>query len=329
MSSERGPSEPVPSDGSEIFLDGPVAPPPDSGPELDRILVIGATGQLGSALTELAWPVGTFVLPATREQLDITDPAAVRAYLTRWRPRLVINAAAYTAVDRAEDDPETAMLVNHRAVESIVEAVDAIGARLIHISTDYVFDGATTGWYRENDQVNPLGVYGRSKRAGELAALELPDALVIRTSWLYSSTGTNFVRTIRELGRARSALEVVDDQRGCPTSAAELAAAIAVAVRAGLRHHGLFHVAAPDDATWWDVADEVLRLDGRRDHVRVDRVPTNRYPLVARRPADSRLSSDAFATAYGHTLSPWRQALRAVVAELDRRDPSPAEASVR
>lgn len=294
----------------------------------DRILILGARGQLGSALLRREWPVGTFVLPATRDQLDLTDQAAVWAYLMRWRPQVVVNAAAYTQVDQAEDQPELAAAVNHHAVASIAQGVKAIGARLVHLSTDYVFDGASDGWYREADQVNPLGVYGRTKRSGELEALELDDSLVIRTSGLYASTGANFVRTIRRLGRERDRLEVVDDQRGCPTSADDLAEALAVAINAGLKHTGLFHVAAPDGATWWEVADEILRLDGRRDEVTLDRISTEQRltqgQSIARRPADSRLSSEAFATAYDHTLRPWRQALADVWAQLDRQDPSPA-----
>ena len=302
----------------------PTSPVPADRPSLDRVLILGAKGQLGSALVSQEWPVGTFVLPATRDQLDITDPLAVRAYIERWRPKVVINAAAYTSVDGAEAEPDVANRVNHRAVVSIAEAVGALGARLIHLSTDYVFDGAATGWYREHDQVNPLSAYGRSKRAGELAALELDDALVLRTSWLYSSTGSNFVRTIRQLGRRRPVLQVVADQRGCPTSADDLAAAIVVAVRSGLRHNGMFHVAAPDDATWWEFADEILRLDGTRDRVELDRITTGQYPLAARRPADSRISSEAFAAAYGHTLPPWRESLRRVSRQLDRTDtPAP------
>ena len=294
----------------------------------DRILILGARGQLGSALLTQDWPVGTFVLPATRDQLDVTDSAAVWSYLMRWRPRVVVNAAAYTNVDRAEDEPELATAVNHQAVASIVQGVKAIGARLIHLSTDYVFDGATEGWYREADQVNPLSVYGRSKRAGELEALQLEDSLVIRTSGLYSSTGANFVRTIRRLGRERDRLEVVDDQRCCPTSADDLARALAGAINAGLKHTGLFHVAAPDSATWWELADEILTLDGRRDLVELDRISSERRLAmghsIARRPADSRLSSDAFAAAYDQTLPPWREGLAAVCAKLDRQDRDPA-----
>lgn len=292
----------------------------------ERVLILGAKGQLGASLVAQDWPVGTFVLPATRDQLDVTDRGAIRAYIVRWRPDVVINAAAYTAVDLAEDEPQLANLVNHRAVAWLVEALAAEGGRLVHVSTDYVFDGTKGARYSEHDQVNPLSAYGRSKRGGEVAALQLADSLVLRTSWLYSSTGHNFVRTIRRLGRERSTLDVVDDQRGCPTSADDLAAAIVAAVRAGLGHTGLFHVAAQDDATWWELADEVLRLDGRRDQVGLERITTEQYPVAARRPADSRISSEAFATAYGVTLPPWRDSLRAVCRQLDRQDRVPVGA---
>ncbi len=305
-------------------------PPPVGRPPFDRIAVIGARGQLGSALVDRRWPVGTLVLPVTRDQLDLTDRESVWSYLLRWRPQVVVNAAAYTRVDRAEDEPELAVEVNQAAVASIVQGVSAIGARLIHVSTDYVFDGTADGWYREADQVNPLSVYGRSKRAGELEAFALDDSLVIRTSGLYSSTGTNFVRTIRRLGRERDRLEVVDDQRLCPTSADDLAEAIGVAIEAGLKHTGLFHVASVDDATWWEVADEILRLDGRRSAIDLDRISTEQRLAqgrsIARRPADSRLSSEAFATAYDHTLRPWRTALADVYRQLARRDDEPAPA---
>ena len=286
----------------------------------ERVLVVGAAGQLGAALVAQSWPVGTFVLPATRDQLDITDREAVRSYVEHWQPTVVVNAAAYTAVDAAEEHPKLAAAINHQAVDNLAAATEAVDGKLIHISTDYVFDGASPGWYTEHDQVNPLSVYGRSKRAGELAALCLDDALVIRTSWLYSSLGSNFVKTIRKLGRTRSSLEVLDDQHGCPTSADELAQAIVAAIGAGLGYSGLFHVASPDDATWWDLADEVLRLDGTREGVHLSRIGTDGYPVAATRPADSRICSDAFAAAYGIVLSPWREALAAVSTKLDRQD---------
>lgn len=298
----------------------------------DRVLILGAGGQLGSALLRQRWPFGTFVLPATRDQLDLHDPLAVWSYLLRWRPQLVINAAGFTDVDRAERHPEEAFALNHHAVTSIVQGVRAIGSRLIHISTDYVFDGAGPGWYREADPVNPLGVYGQSKQAGELAALELDDSLVVRTSCLFSATGQNFVTAIRDRGRGDGQFELVDDHRFCPTSADEVAAALVAAIGSGLDQTGVFHLASPDSATWWELADEVLRLDGRRDRARLGRISSEQRladgSWLARRPADSTLSSDAFATAYDITLSPWREALALVWKELERLQPDRPPAGV-
>ncbi len=282
----------------------------------ERVVVLGARGQLGSALVAQEWPLGMSVLPVTRDQLDLTDREAVHDYLHDWRPEVVINAAGYASADRAEEEPEAAIELNHRAVGYVVEALRATGGRLVHISTSDVFDGATAGWYTEHDQVNPLSVYGRSMRKGELTALGLDDSLVVRSSWLYSTSGENFVRTIHRLGQTQTSLEVVDDLLGCPTSVDELAAAIVTAVGAGLPYTGLFHIAAPDHATWWEVADEILRFSGRRADVDLRRVRAAECQPLARRPIDSRLSSDAFAAAYGVTLSPWRQALRAVLKQL-------------
>jgi dTDP-4-dehydrorhamnose reductase len=283
----------------------------------DRVAILGARGQLGSALVAQDWPLGMSVLPVTRDQLDITDREAVNDYLHDWRPQVVVNAAGFSAADRAEEEPESAIEINQRAVGHLVGALRSTGGRLIHISTADVFDGATAGWYTEHDQVNPLSVYGRSMRKGELEALGLADSLVVRSSWLYSTSGENFVRTIHRLGQTRPALDVVDDLLGCPTSVDELAAAIVAAIRAGLSYTGLFHIAAPDHATWWEVADEVLRYSGRRADVELRRVRAADCRPRARRPVDSRLSSEAFATAYGVSLSPWRDALRSVLKQLE------------
>ena len=292
---------------------------PDRRESPERILIIGARGQVGAELVDREWPVGTFVLPATRDQLDLGDRSAVVAYLDEWQPDVVVNAAAYTAVDRAEEQPELAHRVNHRGVEYLAEGCRRVEAKLIHLSTDYVFDGTKDGWYREGDRVNPLSVYGRSKRAGELAAMTLPDAIVVRTSWVYSSRGSNFARTILRLGRERDSLSVVDDQRGCPTSARDVADAIVRIIESGGRHSGVFHVCAPDDATWWDVANEVLLLDERRQLVELERLTTAQYPTAAARPMDSRMSTEAFEVAYGMRLRPWRTALAEVMDQLSRQ----------
>lgn len=282
-----------------------------------RVVVLGARGQLGAALVAREWPIGTSLLPVTRDQLDLTDRAAVFDYLHDWRPQVVVNAAGYSAVDRAEEEPEAAIEMNHHAVTHVVEALRSTGGRLVQISTADVFDGATPGWYTEHDQVNPLNVYARSMRKGELAALSLDGSLVIRSSWLYSTSGENFVRNIHRLGQTQASLEVVEDLLGCPTSVDELAAAIVGAISVGLPYTGLFHIAAPDHATWWEVADEILRFSGRQTDVDLCRVRSVDYHQRARRPIDARISSDAFATAYGITLSPWRQALRAILKQLE------------
>ncbi|MGH1491071.1 MAG: dTDP-4-dehydrorhamnose reductase [Acidimicrobiales bacterium] len=286
-------------------------------PRFDRVVVLGARGQLGSALVAQEWPLGISVLPATRDQVDLTDPIAVHDYIHEWRPQVVVNAAGFTAADRAEEEPEAAIDTNHRAVGYLVDALRSTGGRLVQVSTADVFDGATAGWYTEHDQVNPLSVYARSMRRGEVAALQLENSLVVRSSWLYSSGGENFVRTIHRLGQTRASLDVVDDLLGCPTSVDELAGAIVTAIGAGLPYTGVFHIASPDHATWWEVADEVLRFSGRRADVKLNRLRAAECRPRARRPIDSRISSDAFATAYGVTLSPWRQALQAVLKQLE------------
>lgn len=276
----------------------------------DRVLIIGAKGRLGSALVAAPWPIGTFVLPATLDQLDITDATAVDRYMAQWRPDLVINAAAFTSIDRAEQVPDLAAKVNHRAVTHLAEVTAAVGARLIHFSTGYVFDGVNTKPYHEDDQVNPLSAYGRSKRAGELAALQAGDNLVIRTSWLYGSNQPGWIDGIRRLAGEGRPCPVADDRRGSPTSVVELAAAVVAAVGTGLHTPGLFHLAAPDSGTWFDMANQVVELDGSADTANLVPVATDSVGLIGRRPMDTSLSSRRFAEAYGVTMTPWRQAMR-------------------
>jgi len=278
----------------------------------ERVLIVGAKGRLGSALVSAAWRIGTFVLPATLDQLDITDGPAVGRYLERWRPDVVINAAALTSVDRAEHAPETAARVNTGGVFNLAEAADGIGARLVHFSTGYVFDGVKNGPYEEHDQVNPLCAYGRSKRGGELAALESRDAVVIRTSWLYGSSMPGWIDGVRRLGRQGRPFSVVNDRRGSPTSVTDLADAVVVAVGQGLHTTGLFHLAAPDAASWYDLADWVLQLDGSQDGARLQPVATDPTATVGRRPANTTLLSSRFTDGYGVRLKPWRQAMKDV-----------------
>lgn len=279
--------------------------------ELERVLVVGAKGRLGQALVSAPWPLGTFVLPATLDQLDITDGPAVRAYLAQWRPDVVINAAAFTSIDRAEHAPETAARINHRGVANLAEGTAATGARLIHFSTGYVFDGMKSEPYEETDQVNPLCAYGRSKRAGELAALAVDDAIVIRTSWLYGASTPGWIDGVRRLGRRGRPFSVVDDRRGSPTSVTDLADAVVGAVTAGLGVPGLFHLASPDSASWFDLADWVLQLDGCRDRSVLRAVATDPTRTLGRRAVNTALLSSRFTDSYGVRLRPWREAMNA------------------
>ncbi len=285
------------------------------------VLVTGAGGQLGTELQRAAWPEGISIAALTSAELDITDRAAVLATVTRLRPSVIVNAAAYTAVDAAEDDEDRALLVNSTAVGFLAEAADAVGALLIHVSTDYVFDGSKPGWYLEDDPLAPIGSYGRSKAAGEAAALTAAQSMVLRTAWVYSAHGSNFVKTMLRLAGDRRELGVVADQYGCPTSATDIAAVIVDLVRVhrddpAVNLPRVLHVAAPDDASWHQFAMAIFDLGGIDAGLTVRQLTTAEYPTRAARPANSRLDTNRLGTLLGRTLPPWRTSLAAVVAEL-------------
>lgn len=189
---------------------------------MERVLITGAKGRLGAALVEAAWPIGTFVIPATPDQVDLTDPASVDRYVAACRPDVIINAASFPSVDDAEHRPELAQRINHRAVEYLASAAATADCRLIQMSSAYVFDGVCSDGYVEGDQVNPLGTYGRSKRAGERAALALDGAVVLRTSWLYGADVGGWLHHVRAVGQRRPGLGVVNDRFGSPTAIPEL-----------------------------------------------------------------------------------------------------------
>src|SRR3954452_18110890 len=193
-----------------------------------KLLVLGAAGQVGRELCRLAWPAGTAIASMDRAEIDIADRDAAFGSVARERPEIVINAAAYTAVDRAESEPVAAWAANCTGPANLAAACRAAAIPLIHLSTDYVFDGRKAGPYREDDPVNPLGVYGKSKEAGDRAIrAALPEHVILRTAWVYSAHGQNFVKTMLRLADERPVLRVVADQTGSPTSAADIAAAIA------------------------------------------------------------------------------------------------------
>ena len=289
-----------------------------------RVLITGARGQVGHELLRLA-PEGFEVVGLGSGELDISDASAVQRGIAHLRPQLIINAAAYTAVDKAESEPERAYAVNRDGPANLGRAAEQLGIPVLHISTDYVFAGDATQPYREVDATGPTGVYGASKLAGEQA---LADAcsrhLILRTSWVFGAHGNNFVITMLRLGRERSELSVVADQQGCPTSAASIARALwALAEhyrREGKLRWGLYHYSGTPACSWHAFAVEIFRqarqagLLARQPVVHA--IGTAQYPTPARRPAWSVLDCSLLRQAQGIEPADWRVELEAVLAEL-------------
>ncbi len=286
------------------------------------ILLFGAGGQLGRELAALALARGVSLTGLSRAEGDITDPVAVEVALAAHRPALVVNAAAYTAVDRAESEPDTAFAANALGPELLGQACAATGVPLLHISTDYVFDGAKSTGYIETDPVSPLGVYGHSKAEGE-ARLRAACArhLILRTAWVYGVHGANFLKTMLRLAAERDALRVVADQRGCPTATVDLAEAI-LAVRtkllAGGEPWGTYHFAGTGETSWHGFASLIVAeqagFTGRNPSV--EPIATAEYPTPARRPANSVLNSSLFAASFDMRAQPWQERVREAVATL-------------
>ena len=287
--------------------------------------MFGAGGQVGREICRAAWPASYELVPVDRNAADITKAAAVSAVIARKRPDLVINLAAYTAVDRAESEPEAAWATNCAGAAHIAAVCGEDGPPLVHLSTDYVFDGRKSEPYREADTVNPLNVYGRSKEAGERAVrAAAPRHIILRTTWVYGAYGANFVKTMLRLGAERPVLRVVADQRGCPTAAADIAAAlIAIArqIERGGMEWGTFHFTAAGSTSWHGFAEEIVALAGEfgawpsGSGPRVEPLTTDQYPTAAQRPMNSVLDCRKIA-ALGISPPPWRSSLSAVVREL-------------
>jgi dTDP-4-dehydrorhamnose reductase len=290
---------------------------------MTRLLVTGAAGQLGADLLHvLSTRDDLEAAGLTRSELDITDPAAVESTLDRVRPDLVLNAAAYTAVDQAESDEDRAHLVNAVAPGVLALACGRLGVGLVHVSTDYVFSGDASEPYRVDTPPAPKSAYGRTKLAGERAVLAaLPAASwVVRTAWVYGQTGANFVKTMARLERSRPTVDVVDDQRGSPTWSRDLAGGLvelaAAVTGPGRRPEpGVYHCTNGGETTWYGFARAVFAELGA-DPDRVRPTTTDRFPRPAPRPAYSVLSDAAWRAAGLSALRPWRDALHAAFAEI-------------
>ncbi|KAF0193029.1 MAG: dTDP-4-dehydrorhamnose reductase [Gammaproteobacteria bacterium] len=286
------------------------------------MLVTGCGGQVGTELLRRARAHGIDVIGLSHQELDITRSDQVDAALSRLPVTVVVNAAAYTAVDRAEHDKAAAFAVNRDGPANLAQFCTGQGIPLIHISTDYVFDGNKPGPYTENDPVAPLGVYGASKAAGEQAVRELaPKHVILRTAWVYSAHGHNFVKTMLRLGRERDEIGVVADQVGCPTAAGEIAVAIITvikAMQAGGDPWGTYHFCAAGQASWYQFACRIFEIASRyRPYpVTVKPIPGTAYPTPVRRPANSVLDCSRIEETFDLDRRPWPGPLADVLGEI-------------
>lgn len=288
-----------------------------------KVLVVGRSGQVARALARCAASNSLINLEALgRPDLDLVDAARVPSIIAAREPDIVINASAYTAVDKAESEPDRAYAINAIGAGAVAKGAEAAGAALLHLSTDYVFSGAKTTPYLEDDATGPITAYGVSKLAGEEMVLQAkPDAVIVRTAWVFDADGANFVRTMLRLATSRSQIGVVADQLGCPTYAHDLAAAllaIAGAAKDGASHAGVYHCVGAGDASWATVAEEIFSLSRARrgPAAAINRVSTSAYPTPARRPANSRLNCAKVARDFGVEMRPWQQALADCIDEI-------------
>jgi dTDP-4-dehydrorhamnose reductase len=294
------------------------------------ILVTGGAGQLGAELQAYAWPAGVRVLAPARSELDLTDAANVATWFSANPVAAVINPAAYTSVDRAETEVGAAFAANALAPALLAEATKAAGIPLVHVSTDYVFDGLGDGFNAEDAPVAPLSVYGASKLAGELAVRAgNPRSVIVRTAWVLSSHHANFLKTMLRLAGDRDRISVVADQFGCPSSARDIAQALATITLRMISDTGaptgVYHFVNAGDTNWSGLAQEIFAQSARRGGASAEVTPitTADYPTSARRPANSRLSTAKITADYGVEPRPWRDIVAEIVEELSNRSAAP------
>lgn len=290
-----------------------------------RIAVTGKSGQVVTALTERGTAAGHEVIALGRPEMDLANPASVARALEAAAPDVVVSAAAYTAVDKAETEADLAHAVNDAGAGAVAQAARALGVPVVHVSTDYVFDGVLDRPYREDDATGPTGVYGASKLAGEQAVLAEhgDNAAVLRVAWVYSPFGGNFVKTMLRLAGDRGEISVVADQVGNPTSALDIADGILLVANNLLTSddpalRGVFHMTARGEASWADLAAAIFAASKARGgpFAQVNPITTAQYPTPATRPANSRLDCARIGEVHGVALPDWRGSLETVVARL-------------
>jgi dTDP-4-dehydrorhamnose reductase len=294
-----------------------------------RILLTGAKGQVGTDLIPLLRQQGELVA-VDRAQCDLSSVDAIRKLVAKIHPSVIVNSAAYTAVNEAEADAELAYAINSTAPATLAAEARNIGAMFVHYSTDYVFDGSKQGAYTENDEPAPLNVYGASKLAGERAVATAGGRfLVLRTSWVYGANGNNFLLTIRRLAREREELKIVDDQVGGPTSSIQLAQATARLVRQCSQFpqsefpSGLYHTTAQGSVSWCGFAQAIVAALREREILKTQRIlaiSSSEYPTPARRPLNSVLCNDKFERTFGFRLGSWQSGLADVVQEIESQN---------
>jgi dTDP-4-dehydrorhamnose reductase len=288
-----------------------------------KILVTGGTGQVGTELCRFPWAADIEIVAPRRAELDLSNPEAIKTYVADGNFSAVINPAAYTAVDRAESDVVGAWRVNALAAAALAEATKKAGIPLVQVSTDYVFDGSSQSAYRESDPVAPLGVYGASKEAGEQAVRTAnPRHVILRTAWVFSPHGNNFVKTMLRLAADRPILRVVDDQRGSPTAAKDIAAVLAAITLRLIADEtaptGTYHFVNAGEVSWCGFAGEIFRQWALTGHKvpDVEAIGTADYPTPARRPAYSGLSTQKLTDQFGITPRKWQDALSDTLSQL-------------
>jgi dTDP-4-dehydrorhamnose reductase len=283
------------------------------------VLVTGKNGQVGYELQRALMPLGT-VIAVDRTTMNLADSDSIRAAVAQIKPDVIVNAAAYTAVDKAESDQEAAMQINGIAPGVLAEEAKKLNALLIHYSTDYVYDGSKDGIYVETDATSPVNYYGLSKLAGE-QAIEVTgvDHLILRTSWVYGSRGGNFLLTMLRLMKEREALNVIDDQHGTPTWSRLIAEVTAQIVKQSLKEKqaaefasGIYHLTSSGETTWHGFASKIAQLAAEKNDLKIkniEKIPTSQYPTPAKRPHNSRISTQAIAARFSLTLPAWDEAL--------------------